>query len=471
MSRDPSSKEGSERTSTPEPHVVSRPIPPMSADRRKPLKKRRIQWDDDSSFDDTSIMPAPKLQRQVASCWRQQGSKAGGAASVRARQEDIAWREITKLPPTSGPYSYSDRYSSAIKPIQRPPVTKKKPKGRPSLIEDEDFDEEANSTAPAKLPATTRGIPAAATSNPKEISSSDGVPFSDSVLLDDGDLEQELHMLTLQSYHNKKDKAHMTHLPNAGKGPASKITVTPPPIQEWSFAPIQQSHSKASESPGSEDDFCTIKMEKKSTSPRRVSGDNHLYSHKTRAFPPKPQQTSAVVVRPLPTPKRRGKVLKIATAMTNNSALQVPEHLHTTSNLDDVMRETLYPTPDCSPATSPERPRRPTQSSAPETPAASLRSSVSAPAGYYKFPPRSFNPQQGNAPAPMFTKEKSSEIHHCGYTGMRHWRHSLPGRAVTPKEDHPLFSPIQSGRSSSAFAPGLRKLRVAYKDDDSHTTA
>ena len=187
---------------------------PQSTERRKPLKKRRIESPD--SIIDADILPPTKLQRQVASCWYSNGVKAH---EIGGRSNKI-FRELTKSPPSSGPYSYDEHYATSTSDSSFSESKKGSlGKRRLSLIDDDDETEVTFASVECHaitLGSATKGEEANKTTISKK------EPDPSTLILSRIDLEQELHMLTLQCCKS-----------NAKAKPGSTIPVTPSPHPHW----------------------------------------------------------------------------------------------------------------------------------------------------------------------------------------------------------------------------------------------
>jgi hypothetical protein len=100
-----------ERSSSSSPSSSSSSSKYRVSSRRKPLKKRPVReaTHPKNRSGESNIPPPPPLRRMVASCW-----------NYHVSEGKPNWLEITKLPPSSGPYIYDERYDKkATKTYQK----------------------------------------------------------------------------------------------------------------------------------------------------------------------------------------------------------------------------------------------------------------------------------------------------------------------------------------------------------------
>lgn len=450
---------------------------------RKPFKKRFKKLRVEGKQKESAVPPATQLQRQVASHWTHPQDP------LRECGEKLSWQEMTKETPSSGPFNHQEYYETQRK--KRTIETLKD--HRPSLIDDEEDDghnkdKEALEAAKAvEAPdETTKPAPAKIFGMGTFVRSESPIlPYNSFLLFDEEELEQELHLLTLQCYENKGMTNESSSNTNTSRCGTPAVTPSPNPDQDQSPPRLASHNEQSTKLPS------MIKPGK--SYPQGASNSKSSLASGAGSF--KYQHPGATIAAACgegnvasskaPTEIKLPGFPDTSKAHDQSREDEIPFSLHhtgTSFTVDDVMRSTFIPTPNPSPNTSTDESPAKLSASDPfaEDSTIAEHSEQQAPKKHYHdLPNKTFYPsgkQESSSSLPIYL---SRAINTPAQPARREtlWKgpKCRPGsKEANAPEDHPLFSPLQSGRASSAFAPGHpMPLRIPYAEihsPDNETT-
>ena len=428
------------------------------------------------------MLPSTQLQRQVASHWTHPQDP------LRECTAKLTWQEMTKDAPTSGPFNHQEYYEMQCKKSTSKTLNDR----HASLIDDDDYNKDTEVVeAPDKTKPASTDNSATGTLVRSE---SPILPYNSFLLFGEEELEQELHLLTLQCYESKGTKNESSLNTNDSRCGTPAVTPSPNPEQDQSPPRLASHNDQSTKLPSMIKPGKSYPQGAKNSKSGLVSGTG---SSTTSAASYKHQHHEATVdfldVDDVTSLKAPTEITEIklpgfpdtSKAHVKSREDEVPsflQHSGAPFTVDDVMRLTIIPTPNPSPNTSTDE--SPAKLSASDPFAEDF---TSAGHSEHQVPKKHYHDLPNKTSYPGVKQESSSSlpmyVSRAINTPAQPARHetrwngptcSPASKEANAPEDHPLFSPLQSGRASSAFAPGypqpLRIPRGGGQYPDNETT-